>query len=111
MSQAEKDAMLVKHNDYRRNVGEHAAQPCTASDIRELQWDATLEAEADAWALQCIGDHDPLLQGKGENLHMDFDAYGPSRAPTIDELNAGPLGWYINFVGSLGCSAFLPLRS
>merc|ERR1719454_2025819 len=74
ISPALKTLIVNKHNELRGAV----SQPCTAADMETLVWDDTIAAASQAYADNCVGDHDPQLKSMGgtiphgENLYMHF---------------------------------------
>jgi len=86
LTQANKDAILAKHNALRAGV----SAPCTAADMETLVWDSTLEAASQVWADGCVGDHDQNRGSVGENLFMAM----PTSDYTEDQLVGGVQAWY-----------------
>eukprot|EP00971_Amphidinium_carterae_P081420 1610896-Amphidinium_carterae.1 len=91
ITQEHRDEILKLHNDLR---AAHA-DPCTASAMMQMTWDADLEAASQAYAEKCYWGHDPDngANGWGENLAMSFS---PSMVPvvTLDLLLGLTQAWY-----------------
>ena len=75
MTQADKDAVLAAHNNFRDEVangdkvGKDGATP-EASDMLKMVWDDEIAAGAQAWADACVFAHSSSSQrpNQGENL-------------------------------------------
>ncbi len=66
---------LASHNEVRAqvNAGDYPGQPIPDPSIPPMNWDATLAAEAEAYAKQCVWEHSDDRGNEGENLATSTD--------------------------------------
>jgi len=88
LSQAQKDALLMKHNALRAGMG--------ASDMMKMEWDDTLAAAADAFVQGCPSGHSQNRpSGVGENIAWKWSSNFQLTATT--DLKPSVQSWYDEF--------------
>lgn len=70
--------ILAAHNKARAEVSPAADPP-----LAPMTWDASVAATAQGWADGCVFEHNPALQGLGENIYADA-GQGDAKAVVAD---------------------------
>merc|ERR1711992_160608 len=97
-SQSAKDEILRLHNKYRATVAKgqesRGGGLPAASDMREMEWDESLEAHAHYWAATCPSGHSHT-SGMGENIHWGCYQSHQDKSDACDNMPQESLtGWF-----------------